>query len=359
MESVCGEIKEGIGERIPISRIAKGEYLPVKEVDQQVGYFVFSLDTELAWGSLNWDKPHPHPLRRDGATERATIQRLLSMMDEFGVVATWAITGHLFYEKCEECDICPILHLKGKDNRFEKIWGSRDTMWYGADIVESLLSKDSKHEIAFHGYTHRLFSKLGNEEARLEIQEWLRLAKRKNIIPKTVIFPQGKIGHLDLFREAGFICYRGLDVRHPALSIPILGKVLNRINQKFIILTPQVYEVKADSNSLVNVPSSQWLFRYNRRIEIFLDSLNLHKLRFQPTIKAINKAAEEKKVIHLWAHPHEFRTEKDFEKLRYLFGCFAAQANKGRLKSITMVDLAKQALKTNSIEFAHTSESRI
>jgi peptidoglycan/xylan/chitin deacetylase (PgdA/CDA1 family) len=315
----------------------------MSESNHEVGYFVFSLDTELAWGSL-WDQPASKRSSRDGSTERKTIQRLLDMMDEFSVVATWAITGHLFYEKCEGCEVCPVLDLKGKDSRFEQIWKSRESMWYGADIVETLLSRAAGHEIAFHGYTHRLFDRLSKDEARFEIQEWLRLAKRKNITPQTVIFPQGGIGHLELFREAGFICYRGRDVRHPALSFPFLRKVLNRINLVLPMLSPQVYEIQLDSKGLVNLPSSQWLFRIDRRLEAILDSLNLHNLRFERTAKSIERAAEQNKVIHLWAHPHEFNTDKDFDKLRFVFRHFAGHAKAGRLKSVTMADLAKRVL---------------
>jgi hypothetical protein len=270
------------------------------------------------------------------------------MMDAFGVVATWAITGHLFYEKCEECDICPILDLRGKDNRFDQIWGTREPMWYGADVVEMLLSRDAGHEIGCHGYTHRLFNRLSIHDARFEIQEWLRLARRRGILHQTVIFPQGGIDHLDLFREAGFICYRGKDLRHPALRIPLLGKILNHINLRVTILTPQVYEVQADPLGLVNIPSSQWLFRTNRRLEAILDSLNLHTLRLQPTMKSIKRAAAESKVIHLWVHPHDLRTEKDFAKLRFVFEGFAEQAKAGRLQSITMGDLARQTLNKGS-----------
>lgn len=314
--------------------------------DRGFGYFVFSLDTELAWGEL-WDQRAPKRVVRRGSTERETIQRLLSIMDEFGVVSTWAITGHLFYQKCEECEVCPILELKGKDERFEQIWGTPELMWYGADVVDMLLSSDLHHEICCHGYTHRLFSKLGDNEAKFEIQEWLRLAKRKDIPHHSVIFPQGGIGHLDLFRDAGFICYRGKDVRHPALSVPFFGKLLNRLNLRLSILTPQVYDVQVDSLGLVNIPSSQWLFRTNRRIELILDTLNLSTLRLQPAVKSIRRAAEEKKVVHFWAHPHEFRTEKDFQKLRFVFSHFAEQAKAGKLHSITMADLAMQTLRNN------------
>ena len=312
------------------------------------GYFVFSLDTELAWGTLDWDQRGVGGTSRDGQTERETIRRLLDMMDEFGIVATWGITGHLFFDQCEECDVCPVMDLKGKDTSWDQIWKNQDPKWYGADIVDTLLSRDSGHEIAFHGYTHRLFNKLTRDEARFEIHEWLRLGARKGIVPRTVIFPQGRIAHLDLFHEAGFICYRGNDVKHPALSIPFFGKLLNRINLVLSILTPQVYDIQANQRGLVNVPSSQWLFRTDRRIELSLDWLNLHNLRFLRTLKAIKKAAEDKKIIHLFAHPHEFRTEKDFEKLRYIFGRFAKYAKEGRLQSVTMAGLAKRALKTRS-----------
>lgn len=304
---------------------------------------MFSLDTELAWGEL-WDQ---HPRRRpsrSGTVERKTIRRLLDIMDEFGVAATWAVTGHLFYRECEECAVCPIMDLKEKDKRFEEIWRTHNDMWYGADLVEMLLSSSPRHEICFHGYTHRLFSKLGEEEARLEINEWLRLAKRKNIVPQTAIFPQGGIGHLDLFRDAGFICYRGKDVRHPSLLWPLLGKVINRLNLGLAILTPQVYDPQVTSNGLVNIPSSLWLFRTNRKVETVLDVLNMHTLRLHPAIQGLKRAAEEKKTIHFWAHPQEFRTEKDFEKLRFIFRHFAEQADAGRLQSITMMELARRTL---------------
>ena len=113
MDSVCGKTEEGPGEGIPISTITNGDLPGMNETNHKVGYFVFSLDTELAWGSL-WDQPRSERTSRDGSKERETIRRLLDMMDEFGIVATWAITGHLFYEKCEECEVCPILGFERK-----------------------------------------------------------------------------------------------------------------------------------------------------------------------------------------------------------------------------------------------------
>lgn len=316
----------------------------VKGVSRRVGYFVFSLDTELGWGNL-WNQPSWERISRDAATERATIRRLLDMMDEFGVVATWAITGHLFYEACEECDVCPVMELKGRDHRFDQIWGTQDSMWYGADIVATLLSRNAGHEIGYHGYTHRTFDRLSQEDASFEIREWLRLAARRGIAPQTVIFPQGRIRYLELFRQAGFSCYRGPEVQHPLLRIPLFGKVLNKINLQLAILSPQVFEPAVGESGLVNLPGSLWLFRTNRGVELILDALNLHNLRLRPAVKGIARTAKEKKVIHLWVHPQEFRTEKDFAKLRFVFNRFAEQAKAGNLQSITMANLARQIVR--------------
>ncbi len=323
---------------------APGTHMPNKNGPQN-GYFVFSLDTELAWGDL-WAQTGTRGATRNGTAEREAIRRLLDLMDEYGIRATWAFTGHLFYEECERCAVCPIMSLKDKDTRFDLIWGTRHAMWYGSDILEAVVSRHSGHEIACHGYTHRYFDKLTQDEARLEINEWLRLAGRRGLAHYTVIFPQGRIQHLDLFREAGFVCYRGKDVRHPLLSVPFFGKVLNRINLRLSLLPPQVFDAKCDGSGLVNIPSSQWIFRTDRRIETALDTLQMPYLRLRPAARAIRKAAESGKVIHLWAHPHEFRTERDFDKLRFLFRCFAENSRERTLQSITMAELAQRVLDT-------------
>ena len=248
-------------------------------------------------------------------------------MDEFGIVATWALTGHLFYEACEECNVCPVLELKGKDRRFDQIWGTKEAMWYGADVVDALLSRSSGHEIGCHGYTHRTFDRLSREEAAFEIQEWLRLAARKGLVPQTVIFPQGRIKHLELFRQAGFICYRGAEVRHPALTIPLLGKVLDKINRKLAVLTPQTFEATVDSLGMVNVPGSLWLFRTKRRVELLLDALNLHTLRLRLAARSIRRAAEEAESHSLLASPPG---ASDRERLRKVAFCVRALRRAGQ-----------------------------
>jgi peptidoglycan/xylan/chitin deacetylase (PgdA/CDA1 family) len=314
--------------------------------DLKVGYFVLSLDTELAWGGLNWEPRRVERTLCDAGMERQTIQRLLGMMDEFGIRATWAITGHLFYEACEECPVCLVEGLRGKDSRFEKIWRSRGPLWYGADICNMLLSRGSRHEIAFHGYTHRVFSeaKMSEAEAVTEIHEWFRVARRKNVVARSVVFPRNQVGHLNAFKENGFFCYRGIELVPKVYALPILGKVLNRLDLVLQLRIPEVYEPKAELPGLVNLPASRWLFRIDPKVDKLLESLHLAGLPIRRIVQGVEKAAKEKKVIHIWAHPFEFRTEKDWQKLRCLFGSVSELASQGKLQAITMADLAAKVL---------------
>jgi hypothetical protein len=84
-------------------------------------------------------------------------------------------------------------------------------------------------------------------------------------------------------------------------------------------------------------------------MEMILDSLNLHKLRIRRMIKGVKKAAEERKVIHIWAHPCDFQTMKDIEKLRYLLGAVADEMSKGRIQSVGMSYLARQILEQGTV----------
>lgn len=108
---------------------------------------------------------------------------------------------------------------------------------------------------------------------------------------------------------------------------------------------PQVYEPIMDPEGLVNLPSSRWLFGMNRKFEAVFDAFNLHLLRIRKLVRAVRMAAREGKTIHIWAHPEEFKTEKDFDKLRFLLSVVSNEIKKGAIQSIGMAELAKIVVK--------------
>lgn len=91
---------------------------------------------------------------------------------------------------------------------------------------------------------------------------------------------------------------------------------------------------------MIDLPESMHIKGFNWKLERKLDDLGLPLLRFRRVIKGIKKAADEKKIIHLWAHPWEFQTQKDIDKMRYIFQAVDQEQKQGRMRSITMYDLA-------------------
>lgn len=160
-----------------------------------------------------------------------------------------------------------------------------------------------------------------------------------------VIFPRNRIRHLALFQEYGFICYRGHEAMPPMYSLPLLGKVLRRLYYEVSPWwTPPVYDASIDATGLVNIPASRWLFGFNHHVERVLTRLHLQPLRLRKLVQGIKKAAAEKKIVHLWAHPYEFRTDRDIDNLRYLFQQVAEEVRQGRMRSVGMVELARSVL---------------
>lgn len=306
------------------------------------GYFVFSLDTELGWGYFDMDAKREALFSPDGSRERQSILRILDLFNEFEITGTWGLVGHLFHPQCVHCEVCPVMAWKGKYRSFDQIYDTDHPLWYWADLVDYLRASEIPQEIAFHGYTHEVFDErsMSEEQARIEIQEWLWLARAQSIVPKAIIFPRDRVGHLDVFKAADFICYRS-DVQMPIyFRTKYGGSLVKSIDHILGLSTPPVYSLEIQPSGLVDIPTSQHIFAFNRRLETLLDAVSLHTLRLRRIVKAIRKAAAEQKIVHIWAHPWEFRTEKDFEKLRYLLSHAAEQIHAGRMRSIGMTELA-------------------
>ena len=133
-------------------------------------------------------------------------------------------------------------------------------------------------------------------------------------------------------------------------SLPFIGRAFRRCYYYLSAFSaPPVYECSVDPSGLVNLPSSRWLFGFNRKLERVLDAFNLHSLRIHKMVKGVKKAAIEKKIIHIWAHPHEFQTRKDIEKLRYLLEQVTEEVSMGRMQSVGMAELAEKALKRHQL----------
>lgn len=318
-------------------------------VDESAAYFLFSLDTELGTGYFDMDQMRAQLFSPDGSRERWAIRSLLDLMDEYDIHATWAVVGHLFYQQCEHCEICPFTDWKGKYSSFDEVYGTNHPLWYGADVVEEILRR-GKHEIGFHSYSHRIFdpNSMSEKDARVEIDEWLRVAARKGIHPRSITFPRGVAGFLPLFKQNNFLCYRQAETQSIWVRNRYFGRYLKTLDHLLAISTPPIYslaDLTISPEGMLGIPGSMHIKEY-WWLEDVLDDANLHLRRFRRVINGIRKASREKKIIHLWAHPWEFKTPRDIEKVRYIFQAVAEEQKLGRMRSITMLDLANKVSQT-------------
>lgn len=320
----------------------------MKDIDtesgRQPGTLVFSLDTELAWGYFDLDARRERLFSPDGSRERRSIAGLLDLCEEFEVRATWALVGHLFHPRCEDCDPCPLVAWRGRYRSFEQIHQTDHPLWYAEDVLEQLLARRDRHEIACHGYSHRPWPELSPDEARMEAETWIRLAAQRGLKPGSLVFPRNQIAHLDQLREAGFTSYRDADPlpgdgrRTPfRAALKLLGQVTGRVVPPTCAL-----EDLDHREGLLRQPPSAYLFDIRRSLEGLLDRAGLARLRLGSLIRGIRQAGAKGEILHLWAHPWEFRNRHDLDKLRALFEVFAEERAEGRLVSATMGEITRR-----------------
>lgn len=309
------------------------------------GQFVLSFDLELAWG--HFDCNNMSLLAAKGKHERRAVDTLLDILDDYGISATWAVVGHMLLEGYDEMLPYPPAAWVNNYPCLAQLYRTSSPYLYGADLIARVLARSSRHEIGFHGFTHRILGDgaLSRAEAEAEILAWLRAAAIFGVEPRSVVFPRNRIGHLDLFHQYGFLCYRGVEQQPGCCRLPLLGALLRRSYYYVSVFsTPPLYAGEITDSGLINLPSTRWLFGFNRSLDRFLDRWHVGRARLARTRRAVHTAAAQNKIIHIWAHPYEFESRHDFDKLRYLLDSVAAEVARGRMESTTMAQLAKKLM---------------
>jgi len=291
--------------------------------------FIISLDTELLWGVIHTDADYSR-LTRDTSAGRGVINILLNLFEKYDIPATWAIVGHLFLDRCQKEEGIPHRNMP----RFKEDWYSCDPctdihkapLYYGKDIVEKILSSPVKHEIGYHSFSHVIFSECSREVAQAEIEEGVKLAKEMGISLKSFVFPQDKVGHLDVLKENGFVAYRGIRARH-------IGSDGNLLLRKFGGAVDKLIALPVEprwKDGIWEIPASM----------IFLDPLFPFSL--VPRAKrGISRAIKEDKVFHMYLHPENLLYQPSLGKyLDELLVFVARKRDEGKLQVATMGELA-------------------
>jgi peptidoglycan/xylan/chitin deacetylase (PgdA/CDA1 family) len=308
------------------------------------GVFTISLDFELIWGTLDHNG-----LERFGETclfeRQQVIDRLLALFVEFDISATWCIVGHLFLDKCESHN--GIKHPE--ITRPTHDWVTHDwfefdphetenekSVFVGRSLVEKIRDCAVRQEIGSHSFSHVIFSDSGcsRETAASEIRACKRIADEMGISLRSFAFPRNEVGHLDVLKEYGIDCYRGVEPHWYEMGN--YPKKVRRLAHLFDVLTaktPPVVMPEKDATGLWNIPGSAIYFpMHGKRRYLPMP------VRTRRAVKGLNRAAREKRIFHFWFHPTNMadRADKMFAGLRQVLEYAAGLREKNQLEILTM-----------------------
>jgi len=288
--------------------------------------FIISLDTELAWGFI-LEPRHKFLalLQSEPARARGTIDLLLNLFEKYDIPATWAVVGHLFLDSDEGK-----VMFHQEMPQFKEGWldwdlysSIRNTpLYYGRDMVEKILASSVKHEIGLHSLFHIPFSQCSQEVAKAEIKQGVELAQRLGITPKSFVFPENSIGHVDVLKSHGFQIYRGIDAKRYDTPQGFLNRAID-----WAIVLP-VLPLQKDN--LWEIPGSMYFCE--------------PKIPFSVLPRArlgLNRAIRANKVFHISLHPWSLLVQPSLHKILDKFlALVAKKRDEGKLQVMTMGELA-------------------
>lgn len=334
------------------------------------GVFLLDIEVELAWGIID-KQIDKETLKEASKKVRTHLDKILGILDDYRIPATWGIVGHLLLDHCERTSGLPHPEMPRPTYKWMKDdWYKNDPCktlteepaFYGKDIVDRIAAHSSKnqsqHDIACHSFSHQVFGDSGCSRmvAEAEVRQCISLLKENyDIRPKVFIFPRDSVGHLDTLRTEGFTAFRGSIPRvidYSETDRGIVGSFRKNISLAIYLMSfylhipPPVVSPQIE-NELVNVPAS---LCFNKK-----PLIPLH-LIVEKAKRGINRAISEKKIFHLYTHLINFGAVPEPEEFIREFENILAYANlkrqENKLEITTLHQLANLCLGHSDVKLA-------
>jgi peptidoglycan/xylan/chitin deacetylase (PgdA/CDA1 family) len=322
--------------------------IDVAHVRLDRGVFTLSLDFELIWGTL--DLFGVHGFERACEIERAVvIERLLILLAEFEIPATWCVLGHLFLGRCQpdggraHPDVVRPNHSWRSGDWFAHDTGGDEAsrpIFYGRSLVERIRACRVPQEIGCHSFSHVIFGDAGcsRETAESEITTCVRLAREMDLELVSFAFPRNSVGHLDVLRRHGFKVFRGAgSAWYEKNDSPGVAGRLAHLWDVLRATEPTPVTPVRTPEGLINIPGSM-IYMPSHGVRRFIPVAR----RVERAIKGIAAAISQKRVFHLWFHPTNLADNTDamFDGLRQILEYVARQRERGDVSARSMRDTA-------------------
>jgi peptidoglycan/xylan/chitin deacetylase (PgdA/CDA1 family) len=337
-----------------ISRDRSGE---LNRESLRPGALVISLDFELHWGV----RDHVPLDRRERArllSARSIIPRLLDLFEEFSVHATWATVGFLFAHSREEAHaFMPSRkpqYCESKLDPYDEELG-RDELedpFHFAPTLIAEIAKRPGQEIGCHSFSHYYCIEEGQsaDEFEADLASAVAIAAGTGYAMRSYVFPRNEVNnaYLPLLRGAGIRTYRGSESASANRPGPFaeqrrLHKRLARLLDSYA----EIYGSQAvgwpETSTLASIGASRYLRPYSVALR------PLQRFHYQRICRAMDLAARQGKIFHLWWHPEDFamHCDENLLFLRNILTTFSSFRTKYGMASLTMEEIGNTDIYTS------------
>ena len=317
---------------------------------------MISLDFELFWGMRDHRTLAAYGANIRGVRE--ALPAMLRVFDAHGVKTTWATVGLLFF-----ADKGSLLHGIPQEqptyvNDTLSPYGTylnalgtdeaQDPHHFGLQLIRTL-QQHPAHEIGCHTFSHYYCLEPGQTSAqfRADLRAWKKAASAVGATAGSLVFPrnQTNAAYLAICAEEGIGCYRGdpdgwlyapRSRQHESplrRGLRLLDTWLPLSGHNTHALPPRT------ADRPINIPASRFLRPYHPRLRA------LEGLRLRRITTAMDHAAQNGRLFHLWWHPHNFGVElaANLRMLERILAHYDTLRERYGFRSMTMSELAATA----------------
>lgn len=318
------------------------------------GALVISLDFELHWGVR--DSKPLDSYRQNLLGVRTAVPAMLQLFAQYGIHATWAAVGFIFFEKKDDLlASLPVRRPAYRNRRFspyEQLDGlganeSEDPLHFAASLIRQV-SAAPNQEIGSHTFSHYYCLEEGQDLAtfRSDLEAAQRAAARYGLELRSLVFPRNQCSaeYVAACAEMGFQSYRGTEsswlYRSRSKGEESLPRRALRLADAYLGITPhhcQSLEQIRQARPF-NIPASRFLRPYSPSLAA------LEPLRMRRILSGLEHAAEKGLVYHLWWHPHNFgvHTAENLAFLEKVFKRFAQLREAKGMESLNMGEISRR-----------------
>ena len=315
------------------------------------GGLIISLDFELNWGT--WSEVSLDRNRKRLEETRRVIPRLLELFTEYNVHATWATVGFLFCGSRDELmdrrpRAVPGYTVATDPYRFARSIGrdeAEDPFHFAPSLIR-LIADTPHQEIGTHTYSHMCCLEQGAsaEAFRADLEAAREVAEGFDLRPRSLVFPKNQVNQafLAVCEDIEVQSFRGARAHwiYAAREDAANGRIFRglRLIDSYLPLTgPEASFPGAESRRIPQaVDAGRFLRPWSPALRGF------EALRLKRITGALDAAAEQGALYHLWWHPHNFgvHAQQNLDFLRRILDHVAALQAGGRMVSLGMDEAA-------------------